>query len=270
MRAARLIVWLFALAWPIAVPIELAAQATAAAPSEPAATDTTLPEQATAESVRDKMELQIEAFAAQSFQLATLAVSGRAGPKQPARAVARLNANTHYAFLAACDADCSQIVLSLLDGRGGVLVRSPAQADVAVVNGVPDRTGLYEIEIGVPGCRERVCHVALAVLSEGEAAAGETAVVMATSSAPRGRQPAPLPAAATFERATGQRLGGIALAQRFTASYPQCELLCLLDPRCTAAAYNRATTACLLHERAGAAQPDADADLGLKRQAQAR
>ena len=237
---------------------------------EAAPTDVALPELPTPGALRDKMELQIEALAAQTFQLATLAVMGRAGPKQPARAVARLSANTHYAFLATCDADCNHVTLALMDARGGVLVRSPAQSDVTVINGVPDRSGLYEIEIGVPGCRERVCHVALAVLSEGEANDGETAVVMATSSIGRGRPPSPLPAAASFERAAGQRLDGSGFAQRVTAAYSQCELHCLLDQRCTAASYSRATLACHLHERAGTPVRDEQSDIGLKRQAQVR
>lgn len=249
-----------AIVWFICAPIAAAAQEQ----QQPVPADRRV---ATIEHVRERMAEQVEAYAAQSFKLAAPPLFGRASRRQPARAVARLAAGTHYAIVATCDSDCRFVAVSLLDAGGRVLMRGPEQQDLVIVNGVPESSGLYEIEIGVPDCAERVCHVGLSLMRDDVTDAGETPLVLTTGSQ---RRAGALVTAVAIEARPAHRLDGDGFLSRTTQSYAQCELHCSLDARCRAASFHRTSLVCRLHEQASIPIADPDEHAGLKRQEQTR
>jgi hypothetical protein len=81
--------------------------------------------------------------------------------------VLELVGNVTYAIVAACDPDCTHVIISLRDRQGRVLMQSPEQQNTVIISGTPQESGEYVAEVAVPGCTEEECYAGIVVLRLG-------------------------------------------------------------------------------------------------------
>lgn len=75
--------------------------------------------------------------------------------------VVRLSAGVNYAFMAACDDDCTDVDLYLSDRRGNVLDSDEADDDFPVVFFTPEVTANYQIGVRMFTCSSEPCYYAV-------------------------------------------------------------------------------------------------------------
>jgi hypothetical protein len=163
------------------------------------------------------------------------------------RYVVRLEAGATYAMIGACDLDCRHVALEILDDQRQPMTASREEAAVVILSGTPDRAGHYEVELTMPGCRERNCHAGFVVMRR-DGGEGEQ-VLVATSVGPRGRGPAVAGAAIGMERRPGVEILANNYVQLQDLTLADCERKCLADRRCRALEFYAERRSCGLFDR---------------------
>ncbi|WP_395646409.1 hypothetical protein [Terricaulis sp.] len=83
------------------------------------------------------------------------------------RWVLPLTANTQYTFLGACDGDCHNVDIELIDMRtGGVVASDMLPDDYPVVNFKPTADGQYMARLLLQNCTVAPCYTGMRALSE--------------------------------------------------------------------------------------------------------
>lgn len=116
--------------------------------------------------VQQKLEKELEYLAGQGYErfgkndVIAILKGGQQKIEAP------LKAGETYAVIAACDQDCTHVQLSLLTKTGQMMMKSPEAAPVVIINGSPPDSGVYVLQLDVPGCNSKACQggVALARL----------------------------------------------------------------------------------------------------------
>lgn len=97
-------------------------------------------------------------------------------PMQPGtdhRFVMELTANTPYTFLGACDGDCTNVDIELIDMRtGGVVASDMLADDYPVVNFTAPANGQYMVRTILQVCTTAPCFTGMRALTQAPAAAG--------------------------------------------------------------------------------------------------
>ena len=82
-----------------------------------------------------------------------------------------LNANTDYRLIGACDADCSNVDIELIDSRGGVVAHDMLDDDFPVVEYRPAENGTYYARLLMQSCTRAPCYAGLRLLTPPASAA---------------------------------------------------------------------------------------------------
>lgn len=91
-------------------------------------------------------------------------------PSTDHRWVMPLHANTAYTFLGACDGDCHNVDLELIDMRtGGVVESDMLDDDYPVVTFTPTAEGQYMARLLLRDCSVAPCYTGMRVLSQAAA-----------------------------------------------------------------------------------------------------
>ncbi|HVY85616.1 MAG TPA: hypothetical protein VG943_10815 [Caulobacterales bacterium] len=77
------------------------------------------------------------------------------------REVMHLDAGRTYAFQGACDQDCSDVDMELLDPRGDQVAEDTESNDRPAVQFTPTRAGDYTVRIWLASCNNEPCYVGL-------------------------------------------------------------------------------------------------------------
>ena len=72
-----------------------------------------------------------------------------------------LTANTEYRFLGACDVDCSNVDIELIDSRGGVVASDMLSDDFPVVSFTPPANGTYYARLLMQSCTRAPCYAGM-------------------------------------------------------------------------------------------------------------
>jgi hypothetical protein len=98
------------------------------------------------------------------------------GPMQPgtdSRFVMELTGGTPYAFLGACDGDCTNVDIELIDMRtGGVVASDMLPDDYPVVNFTPQANGQYMVRTILQTCTVAPCYTGMRALTQAPSGAG--------------------------------------------------------------------------------------------------
>jgi len=96
-------------------------------------------------------------------------------PMQPStdhRFVVDLTGQTQYAFIGACDGDCTNIDIELIDMQtGGVVASDVLPDDYPVVQFSPPANGQYMVRVLMQTCTVAPCYAGARALAQGGAAA---------------------------------------------------------------------------------------------------
>lgn len=225
------------------------------------------------EHVQSLLLREAEALRSRGYEPTQKALINQTARSEIRRVVVRLQQGISYAMLAACDQDCRHVELSIFDANRELMLKSRDRNDVVVVTGAPDRSGLYEVEIGLPGCREPSCHVGFVVLQQGsEPLAG--GVVVATSivgAPPTDRAPPGGPAVASamigMERRQGVEVMGTNYLELRNTTLAACETRCAGDDRCRAVEYYVERGSCGLFDHLPGMRRARGIDTSIKRTA---
>lgn len=88
-------------------------------------------------------------------------------PGTDTRWLVNLNAGTPYTFLGACDGDCTNVDLELIDMRtGGVVGSDMLGDDYPIVNFTPPANGQYIARLLLQNCTVAPCYVGTRVRSQ--------------------------------------------------------------------------------------------------------
>lgn len=88
-------------------------------------------------------------------------------PGTDTRWLVNLNAGTTYAFLGACDGDCTNVDLELIDMRTGGVVGSDMLADdYPIVTFTPPANGQYIARLLLQNCSVAPCYVGTRVVAQ--------------------------------------------------------------------------------------------------------
>jgi hypothetical protein len=82
-----------------------------------------------------------------------------------------LTANTPYVIIGACDVDCSNVDIELVDSRGGVVASDMLNDDYPVVQYMPTENGTYYARLLMQSCTRAPCYAGMRVLTTGAAGA---------------------------------------------------------------------------------------------------
>jgi hypothetical protein len=83
------------------------------------------------------------------------------------RLVMELVANTAYTFVGACDGDCTNVDIELIDMRtGGVVASDTLPDDFPVVNFTPPANGQYMVRTILQVCTLAPCYIGMRALAE--------------------------------------------------------------------------------------------------------
>jgi hypothetical protein len=122
-----------------------------------------------------RLNQEIVALAGQQYVPVGPKVSGSVPAGLRKSITVQLATDSVNAIVASCGGDCDQVEIALYDYQHALVARSDAKGNVAVETSKPKYSGLYQVEIGVPGCHAAACNVAVAVLRQ-QGAAPATAV----------------------------------------------------------------------------------------------
>lgn len=94
-------------------------------------------------------------------------IDGIAGlqPGEAARWRVNLQANRRYRIIGACDHDCSNIDIELLDASGRVVAADALPDNYPLVAYAPGVSGIHEIKLVLQGCRLAPCYAGARILS---------------------------------------------------------------------------------------------------------
>lgn len=84
-----------------------------------------------------------------------------------------LAANTPYTLVGACDADCTNVDIELIDSRGGVVASDMLPDDYPVVNYQPTEAGTYYARLLMQACTRAPCYTGMRLLTSTGAAPGK-------------------------------------------------------------------------------------------------
>ena len=84
-----------------------------------------------------------------------------------------LTANTPYTLVGACDADCSNVDIELIDSRGGVIASDMLPDDYPVVSYTSAEGGTYYARLLMQACTRAPCYTGMRLLTPTGAAAGK-------------------------------------------------------------------------------------------------
>ena len=73
----------------------------------------------------------------------------------------QLTAGRHYVFVGACDQDCTDVDMEILDGRGRQVANDTAADDRPVVGVTPPADGQYTVRIWLASCSREPCYVGM-------------------------------------------------------------------------------------------------------------
>lgn len=87
-------------------------------------------------------------------------------PMTDHRWVLPLTANTQYTFLGACDGDCTNVDIEVIDMRtGGVVASDVLPDDYPVVNYAPTADGQFMVRLLLQNCTVAPCYTGMRALS---------------------------------------------------------------------------------------------------------
>jgi len=87
-------------------------------------------------------------------------------PGTDSRFVISLTGGTNYSFIGACDADCSNVDIELIDmTTGGVVGSDMLDDDYPVVHYAPQANGDYMVRLLMQTCTQAPCYTAARVLA---------------------------------------------------------------------------------------------------------
>lgn len=75
-----------------------------------------------------------------------------------------LNGGTAYRILGACDNECSNVDIELIDSRGGVVASDTLPDDYPVVDYTPSANGVYYVRIMMQTCTIAPCYAGARIL----------------------------------------------------------------------------------------------------------
>jgi hypothetical protein len=84
-----------------------------------------------------------------------------------------LSAGVEYTVIGACDGDCHNVDIELIDSRGGVVASDMLPDDYPVVNFTPQADGVYYARLLMQNCSVAPCYGGMRLLSAASAAAGK-------------------------------------------------------------------------------------------------
>jgi hypothetical protein len=82
-----------------------------------------------------------------------------------------LVAGTQYVIIGACDGDCTNVDIELIDSHGGVVASDMLPDDYPVVNYTPSENGTFYARALMEVCTVAPCFAGMRVLTPGAAAA---------------------------------------------------------------------------------------------------
>ncbi len=133
--------------------ISQAAQAQAPSPGSPA-------------DAASRLNQEIALLAGKQYILVGPKVGGALTSGQRKSITVQLASGVSNAIVGSCGGNCNQVEIALFDYQHILVTRNNANGNVAVKIGRPKYSGLYQVEIAVPGCRASACDVAFAVLQQ--------------------------------------------------------------------------------------------------------
>lgn len=94
-------------------------------------------------------------------------------PSTDSRLVMELNGGAPYAFIGACDDDCNNVDIELIDMRtGGVVASDMLADDFPVVHFTPPANGSYMVRLIMQNCSAAPCFAGMRALTQAPAAPG--------------------------------------------------------------------------------------------------
>ncbi|MGE0740356.1 MAG: PPC domain-containing protein [Hyphomonadaceae bacterium] len=76
-----------------------------------------------------------------------------------------MTAGTEYRIIGACDGDCTNVDIELVDSRGGVVASDVLPDDYPVVSYTPSENGTYYARLMMRACSVAPCYAGMRVLS---------------------------------------------------------------------------------------------------------
>ncbi len=92
-------------------------------------------------------------------------------PGGDARWQLHLQAGTPYRIIGACDNECTNVDLELIDASGAVVASDVLPDDYPIVDHTPPEAGIYQIRVMMMACTVAPCYAGARVLSGTPAAA---------------------------------------------------------------------------------------------------
>jgi hypothetical protein len=74
------------------------------------------------------------------------------------------NSSVDYVIVGACDVDCSDLDISVIDMYGNVLVEDAASDDHPIVNFEPSGSGRYTVKVAMYSCSADPCYFGFGLL----------------------------------------------------------------------------------------------------------
>jgi len=102
----------------------------------------------------------------QGFTLKQRIYTGALGNGANATVELQLEAGTAYAIMGACDTDCSDLDLVLMDAAGAKVAEDVLDDDVPVVSVQPARSGTYRVTVAMAVCSEDPCRYGVGIFGK--------------------------------------------------------------------------------------------------------
>lgn len=84
-----------------------------------------------------------------------------------------LTAGQPYTIIGACDGDCTNVDIELIDSRGGVVASDLLPDDYPVVTYTPETTGVFYARALMQACTVAPCYAGMRVLTPGPGGGGK-------------------------------------------------------------------------------------------------
>lgn len=116
--------------------------------------------------VRAQIDAAGEKLQEQGFSLKQRIYTGALGNGANAAVELQLEAGTAYAIMGACDTDCSDLDLVLMDPAGAKVSEDVLEDDVPLVTVQPARSGTYRVTVAMAACSEDPCRYGLGIFGK--------------------------------------------------------------------------------------------------------
>ena len=113
-----------------------------------------------------RLDQEIILLASKQYTQVGPKVGGPVTAGQRKNVTVQLASGLPNAIVASCGGNCDQVEIALFDYQHNLVAHSNSKGNVAVKIGKPKYSGLYQVDIGIPGCRASACDVAFAVLQQ--------------------------------------------------------------------------------------------------------